>query len=306
MKNRLNLYVLGSLILGLLSIFVITGCSGNYTGPEIAKPTLNNGTVGVINDPVNTNGSINNDTIPTCPQELVNCVAGTVPQSYVSDDGCTKFKCVTPNDINISACVGEGKSYPVGTSPGSPIYSCCSGLVPYSAPGFTGGATCVVPGAVNISACVANNGACCVGDLCVRAFPTCVQDSAPVFLGCSDTCMPKYDCAPQKVIDTSVCVGEGKSYPVGTTPGSPVYTCCSGLVPYSPPGFTGGATCVVPGAVNTSVCVANNGACCIGDLCQTKLGECVQGFTSKFLGCDTSCSPKIDCVPQTKPVIIYG
>ena len=29
-----------------------------------------------------------------CPTELVNCVIGTVPQSYIGNDGCTHWKCV--------------------------------------------------------------------------------------------------------------------------------------------------------------------------------------------------------------------
>jgi D-aminopeptidase len=111
------------------------------------------------------------------------------------------------------------------------------------------------------STCVIKEGKCCLGDICSTSSANCVQGTTPKFLGCDAACVAKVECVKPDVNNTITCVREGNSYPVGTTPGSPTYTCCSGLVPYSPPGLVGGVKCVKPNSTNTITCKPVDKAC---------------------------------------------
>lgn len=178
-----------------------------------------------------------------CKTTVNGCQQGFMPNFFGCSDTCTpKFECLLNTTKN---CIMEGYQ----TQDTNPAVSCCEGLVPRTSPELVGRAICVKDTSPT-SACVAKDNACCLGSICKTSANGCLKDSTIKFLGCTDACVPRFECASTTSLN---CVTEGNSYIVGAVPapGSPnARICCEGLVPYTRPDNVGGATCVKPGATS--------------------------------------------------------
>jgi hypothetical protein len=195
-----------------------------------------------------------------CKTAVNDCTQGLTYRFLGCSDTCTLItECVgasgaiskptaTDKPTTTTNCVTEGNSYLVAatTVSGSPAINCCEGLVSATSPELVGRATCVKKTTLSsTSTCIVKEGICCIGNICSeKSASGCYDDSTMKFLGCTDDCVPRFECVSTTTLN---CVAEGNSYLLAATP---TRTCCEGLVPYTRPDNIGGATCVKPGTTS--------------------------------------------------------
>ncbi len=141
------------------------------------------------------------------------------------------------------------------------------------------------------------------GNAC--ATPICADDVQPVDTGKLDSNECHVYACKTDATDANVCC---ESFGYGArmikTPSS------YAMMPRSKctiePGFVGGGKNIVDNSfctqTNTSTCVANNGACCVGDVCVRTTADCTNGNTPQFKGCSDSCKPVVECVADDRNI----